>query len=201
MRLDMLMLGSMVGDAAVGIYSAATRVSEVWYFVPTAIASSVTPMLILARQSNSALYLRRLSMLLHLLAGIALLIAVPVTFLAGPIVHLLFGPQYAAAGPVLALHIWAALFVFLGVGQNCWVLAEGLMMLALPRTILGAVLNILLNIVLIPRYGPLGAAIATVIAYAVSAVFVNALDPRTREIFALQFRAMFLCDLYLKRRA
>jgi PST family polysaccharide transporter len=201
MRLDMLMLGSMVGDAAVGIYSAATRVSEVWYFVPTVIASSVTPALILARQSDTDLYYRRLSMLLNLFAGIALLIAVPVTFLAGPLVHLLFGAQYAAAGPVLALHIWAALFVFLGVGQNCWVVAEGLMILALPRTIIGAALNILLNVLLIPGFGPLGAAIATVIAYGVSAVLLNAFDPRTRRIFTMQWRAMFLCDLYTKRRA
>jgi PST family polysaccharide transporter len=42
-RIDQLMLGQMVGDAAVGLYSSATRVSEMPYFIATAITSSVTP--------------------------------------------------------------------------------------------------------------------------------------------------------------
>lgn len=192
MKIDVIMLGAMVGDRAVGTYSAATRVSEVWYFIPTAIVSSLAPSLTTAKQESEQLYYTRLNRLFQLLAATAIAIAIPMTFLAGPLTRFLYGEQYNAAGPVLALHIWAALFVFLGMGQNCWTVNEGLTKLALSRTLAGAVVNVVLNLILIPRYSGLGAAIATVISYALSAVLLNAFDRRTVHIFRSQISAIFL---------
>lgn len=200
MKIDIVMLGAMAGDRAAGTYSAATRISEVWYFIPAAIVSSVAPSLTIARQRSERLYYARLNQLFHLLAATAIAIAIPMTFLAGSLTRLLYGQQYIAAGPVLALHIWAALFVFLGMGQNCWTVNEGLTKLALSRTAVGAVTNVVLNLILIPRYSGLGAAIATVISYALSAVLLNAADRRTAHIFRRQIAAIFLRD-YLPQRA
>lgn len=199
MKIDIVMLGAMAGDRAVGTYSAATRVSEVWYFIPTAIVSSLAPSLTIAKQENEQLYYARLNRLFHVLAATAIAIAVPMTFLAGPLTRLLYGERYVAAGPVLALHIWAALFVFLGVGQNCWTVNEGLTRLALSRTLAGAVANVVLNLVLIPRYAGLGAAVATVISYALSAVILNAFDRRTMHIFRSQISAIFLRNYILDK--
>jgi len=120
------------------------------------------------------------------------------TFFSRTFIGILYGPSYFAAAPILAVHIWAAVFVFLGVGQNSWTINEGLTKLALWRTIVGAGMNILLNLILIPRYGGLGAAYATVVSYAAAAVFMNASDRRTRGIFRRQIDALFLKD-YLSR--
>jgi PST family polysaccharide transporter len=121
---------------------------------------------------------------------LALAIAVPMTVLSRPLVVLLFGARFEAAGAILAVHIWAALFVFWGVAQEPWNIAEGLQRLTLYRTMAGAILNVGLNLLLIPNYGGMGAAVATVIAYGVAAWLGNALDRRTRVVFLLQAKSI-----------
>jgi polysaccharide transporter, PST family len=201
MRVDQIMLGQMVGDQMVGSYSAATRISEVWYFVPGAIASSVAPGIYAAKKAgDEALYYRRIGQLLQLLSLIAIVIALPMTFLSGTIIASLFGPDYAAAGPILAIHIWAAWFVFTGIGTSTWFIAEGLTHLSFQRTLIGAVINICLNFGLIPAYGGIGAAIATVISQAFASFLSNAFHPEARKIFWIQLRAFVPSSLFSMQR-
>jgi polysaccharide transporter, PST family len=191
MKVDQIMLGQMIGDEAVGIYSAATRISEVWYFIPTAIAASVAPGIYAAKKAvDESLYYRQIEQSLKVLSLIAILIAVPMTFASGAIITALFGHEYAAAGSILAIHIWAAWFVFMGVGTSSWFIAEGLIHLSFRRTLMGAIINIGLNFILIPTYGGLGAAIATVIAQAFASVLSNASHTQTRKIFQIQLRSI-----------
>ena len=191
MKIDQIMLGEMISIQAVGLYSSATRISEVWYFIPTAIASSVAPSIYAAKkEKNEFLYYRRIEQLLRLLSLSAITIAIPMSFFSGIIMTVLFGNEYAASGPILAVHTWAALFVFMGIGTSCWFIAEGLNHLALSRTLLGVVINIILNFFLIPFYGGLGAAIATVISQAFAAFFGHAMNPKTRRIFQVQLKAL-----------
>lgn len=200
MKIDVVMLGTMAGDKAVGTYAAATRISEVWYFIPTAIVTSLAPSLTAAKQASERVYYDRLDRLFNMLAAVAVAIAIPMTFLATPLVRLLYGDRYIAAGPMLSLHIWAALFIFLGIVQTCWTVNEGLTRLALSRTVVGAAANIVLNLALIPRYSGMGAAIATVISYALSGVVLNAFDPRTRHIFRSQVAAISMRSYIVRQR-
>lgn len=186
MRVDQIMIGEILGDAAVGSYTAATRVSEIWYFIPVVIMSSLTPSIIEARKKGEEHYYKRMAQVFRVMSMIAIGIAVPMTFLSHSVITFLFGNEYAQAGSVLMIHIWAAIFVFLGVAQTPWTVNEGLAMLSLRRTMAGAIANVLLNLILIPRYQLLGAAVATVISYALSAFLANVLDRRTRRIFWLQ---------------
>jgi PST family polysaccharide transporter len=192
MKIDQIMLSEMVSDQAVGVYAAAIRISELWYFIPTALVLSVFPSIIEVKKISEAAYYHRLQKLFDVMAGLALVIAVPMTLLSDVVIRLLYSAQYAGAGPILAIHIWAALFVFLGVAQSPWDISEGLTRLALLRTLLGAVINVAMNFVLLPLYAGLGAAISTVVAYAVSACLANALDARTRPILILQIKSLFL---------
>ncbi|NMF63047.1 flippase [Brasilonema octagenarum] len=192
MKIDLIMLGQMLGDNAVGIYSAATRISEVWYFIPTAITSSVSPSIYTARQTNEDLYYRRIGQLLRLLVLLSLAIALPMTFLSGTITSMLFGNAYAGAGPILAIHIWAALFVFMGVATSPWFNAESLAHLSMYITFMGAIINVLLNLFLIPSYAGVGAAIATVISYAYASFLSNAIHPSTHKIFQYQMKSLFI---------
>jgi PST family polysaccharide transporter len=191
MKIDQVMLGSMAGNQAVGIYSSATKISEIWYFIPMTIVSSVFPSIIHAKETDQGLYYRRMQRLFSLMAALSLSIAIPMTFLSTWLVTLLFGNSFAAAGPVLAVHIWASLFVFYGVAQSPWDLTENLTKLALCRISAGALLNVVLNIFLIPGYGAMGAALATVLSQACAAFFLNAAHKRTRPIFLSQVRALF----------
>jgi polysaccharide transporter, PST family len=188
MRLDMVMLKMMKGDFAVGLYSAATKISEVWYFIPTAVVSSVSPSIIRAKD-NPELFYGRLRNLFSIMTLTACVIGSIVALASHAIVHTLYSNSFSGAAPVLAVHVWASVFVFLGVAQSPWDIAKNLLTLSLYRTLAGAVINIALNLVLIPRFGAMGAAISTVVAYAISAVFANAFSANTRPIFFMQMRS------------
>lgn len=197
MRIDMVMLKVLQGDHAAGIYAAATRVSEVWYFIPSAIVSSVTPSIVRARE-NRSLYYARIGRLFSLMTLISVLIGSGIALASHWIVHALFSTAFDAAGPVLAVHVWASVFVFLGVAQAPWDFSENLLKLGFYRTLCGAVANVLMNLVLIPRFSAMGAAVATVTSYALSSVFANAFNTATRPIFYLQMKSFILADLWLK---
>jgi len=188
-RLAQLMIGSMIGNEAVGIFSAASRVSEAWTFIPLAIISSTFPSLIAVRSSNPALYYRRLQTLCNVIFMLGLAVAIPMTFLATPLVIALFGKAYATAGPVLAINLWGSVFMFLSMVQSGWYVSEGLTRMALIRTLICGALNAILNVILIPRFSYTGAACATAVAYAVNACVLNLTDARTRPFFYLQLRA------------
>lgn len=190
MKIDQIMLGQMVGDEAVGMYSAAVRVSEVWYFIPMTIVASVSPAILEAKKRNEALYYQRLQHLYDLMVLLSVGVALPMTFLSTPVVTLLFGATFSASGPVLAIHIWVSVFVFLGVASSQWFIAENRQVLSFQRTILGAMLNVVINFLLIPSYGAIGAAIATVIAQISVGILFDALQSETRRLFLMKIRSI-----------
>jgi O-antigen/teichoic acid export membrane protein len=195
MRIDQVMLGQMVGEKSVGIYSAAVKISELWYFVPNAIVNSVFPSIVQAKEISEEVYYKRIQKLLNVVAVLAYLVAIPVTFLAPWIVTLLYGKSYAEAGPILNMHIWAGLFVSLGVARSSWIITEGLMKFSAATTAIGAIINIILNYLLIGKYGGLGAAIATVVAQIFASYAAHAFYPQTRKMFILQTKAITLLGL------
>ncbi|MGC3982203.1 MAG: flippase [Steroidobacteraceae bacterium] len=198
MRIDQVMLGKMVGEGAVGIYSAALRISEIWYMIPQVIVVSLFPAIIEAKKNDEDLYKKRMQRLLNLMALLSLAISIIMTFLADPLVLLLFGNGYAEAGGVLKIHIWASVFVFFGVAGSNWYLAENLQRLSLYRTVAGGVLNVLLNLVLIPKYGVIGAALATVVGQGMAAYLMDASSVRSRSLFFAKTRAIVSPFLVLK---
>lgn len=199
MKIDQVMLGTLIGDREVGIYSAAVRISEIWYFIPVAIVSSVAPSIVEAKKIGEDLYYRRIGHLFRIMAAIAYGIAFLMAVWAKPLVLLLFGPSYGAAGTVLAIHTWAALFVFLAVARGPWILNEGLMKLSLYSTATGAAANVILNLLLIPPYGIVGAAVATLVSYGVSGFFFNGCLRATRTIFYMQLRALLFLPMEKRR--
>lgn len=190
MKIDQIMLGQMIGDEAVGIYSAAVKISEVWYFIPMAIVASVFPSILEAKKHSEAQYYARLQKLYDLMVVISISVALPMTFLATPLVGLLFGEAYLGAGVVLAIHIWASVFVFLGAASSQWFLAENRQVLSLQRTALGAIANVGLNMWLIPLYGSVGAAIATIVSQAIAAWLFDLLQSITRPMFFMKLASM-----------
>jgi PST family polysaccharide transporter len=201
MKIDQIMLGQMLGDQAVGIYSAATRISEVWYFVPMMIVASVFPAILEAKKQSEALYHQRLQRLYDLMVWLSVAVALPMTFFAAPVVSLLYGPGFAKAAPVLAIHIWTSCFVFLGVASAQWFLIENLQKMSLCRTVCGALLNIYLNLILIPIYAEKGAAYATLL----TAVFVNLIidfgSNKTHQQFYMKIESFNLIRIFQHLRS
>ena len=198
MRIDQIMLGQMLGDESVGIYAAAVRISEVWYFIPVAIVASVFPSIVDAKKQGEPQYHHRLQKLSDFMMWLALFVAIPMTFLSDWVVTLLFGNAYFQAGSVLAVHIWAGLFVFLGVASGKWFLIEGLQKYSFYRTLIGAFVNVGMNLILIPKFGVIGAAWATVLSQACANVFFNIFNNKTRFVFFMQCKSVFAIKIILR---
>lgn len=189
MKIDQVMIKEMLNVEAVGQYAAAVKLSEVWYFIPTAIVSSVFPAIINAKKKSDELYYARLQMLYNLMVWMAIAIALPMTFLSDWIVALLFGEEYNQAGSILMIHIWAGVFVFLGLASSRWFVVENLLLLSFWRYFAGMVVNVFLNYILIPKYGGIGAAYATIISYSLQAFFFDVLQKKTRAMFKMKLKA------------
>lgn len=180
MRIDQIMLKNMVGAHEVGLYSAGVRLSELWYFIPTIICASLFPAILNAKKVSEALYRERLQRLYTMLTWLALAIAIPMTFLSDWIVLLLYGKDYAQAGSVLMIYVWAGVFVFQGTARGYWLVSENLQKYGLIYTSMATVMNVVLNYLLIPTYAGLGAAWATVISYGCSSIVFPLLFQSTR---------------------
>ena len=183
MRIDQIMIKEMLGERDVGLFSAAVRLSEVWYFIPVIISTSLFPSIVNAKKISDKLYDTRLRRLYTFMIWLAIMIALPMTFLSNWLVTLLYGEAYREAGQILMIHIWAGVFVFMGVASSKWFISEGLQRHLTINTVAGAIMNILLNIFLIPKYGIYGAARATVMSQALASYFMNILFKRTRLNF------------------
>lgn len=185
MRVDQVMLRELVGEAELGIYSAAVSLSSVWYVIPIAICSSLAPSFSRMKRESESAYLEALERLFALMWAVSLCLSVATALCAGFIVELLFGAAYGAAAPVLAIHVFANVPIALGVAQSLWITNERRPEFALYRTMFGLLVNVALNLALIPAYGAIGAAAATLAAQFAAAVLFNLLG--ARHILRLQF--------------
>jgi len=192
MKIDKFMLGEMISDEAVGIYSAAAQLSEAWYAIPVALAASFFPKLLDYKKHNKTKYYASLEGLMRLMVIIALLISVPIALISQQIIDLLYGPSYHGAGVVLAVHIWASIFIFARAVLSKWILAENLLKFAFISQLFGAITNIILNLILIPVYQELGSAIATVISYSFASYLFLFFFKETKRMAYIMTSAIFL---------
>ena len=192
LKIDQVMLGIMLDSYAVGVYSAAARVSEVWYFIPAAIVTSFFPQLIKNRQADPSIYRVYIQKLNHVLFALAVGVAVLMTLFGNGLVNWLFGESYSDSIPILVVHIWGAVFVFMRALLSKWLIAENLLALSLLSQGLGALANVALNYFLIPILGPIGAAYATVISYSIAAYLVLFFHPKLWRMAIITTKSFFL---------
>jgi len=195
MRIDQVMINTMLGSRESGLYSAAVKLTEVWYFVPVIVTTSLFPAIVNAKKICETLYLSRLQKLYDLMALVALSLSILITFTTHFFIDFIFGDAYVQAGNVLAVNIWAGLFVFMGVVSARFQLVEGFTKLTFYYTFFCSVINIILNLFLIPRYGIIGAASSTLITQAIG-LLLNYSNKRMRVSFYMQIRALFMMNFF-----
>jgi PST family polysaccharide transporter len=192
MRADILMLGLLADDEVTGIYTAAARFSELWYFLPVAAMAAVRPRLArLYAEAEDVGYRITTQRFMAVSYGVSLG-AIVITLVVGSfLIEAVYGASFSAASEVLRIHVLAAPFVFLGTAASQWFIDRGMTRAVMLRSALGASINIVLNLILIPTQGAVGAAIATLVSYSLASVFINAFFPDAREVFWMQIRALW----------
>jgi len=190
MKIDQVMLKEMLNAKAVGVYAAAVKLCEAWYFIPSAIMASLFPAIIESRKKSEEIYENRVQKLYEMMVWGSLLVAIPTSFLADWFIQVLYGANFQDAAIVLKIYIWTFVFVSLGVASSHWIVAENLEKYALLRSLLGAIINISLNWYMIPIYGITGAAYATLITQLFVSYLFFGLSKHTRNSFILSTRAL-----------
>lgn len=198
LKMDQVMLKWLVNAKEVGVYSVAAKLSEAWYFIPNMIVASLFPKLLELKKRDQTIYNKRLQQLFDLLFFIAFVLAVVVTFISEPVISILYGMEYEKAALILSIHIWAGVFIFMRAAFSKWILVEDAIPFSLISQGTGAGLNILLNLVLIPLYGGVGAAVATIISYAGASYLILAYFSKSRPIFTMMSRSLLLPLRFLK---
>jgi O-antigen/teichoic acid export membrane protein len=191
------MLKWLLGSESVGVYAVAASLSEVWYFLPAIIVTSLFPKIIQLKETNELNYNKKLQQLYDFLFIIALILAIFVSYIASDLILFLYGKDYQQAGSILSIHIWAGVFIFMRALFSKWIIIENVLIFSLITQGFGALTNIILNFILIPQYGVYGAAIATLISYAVTSYFILIFYAKTRKMFWMMTKAIFSPIKYL----
>lgn len=190
LKIDQIMIRWIVNAEEVGIYSVAAKLSEAWYFIPSIIVASLFPKLIELREKDSIKFNERLQQLFDLLFLIAIVIAILFTFISEPLINFLYGREFQGAGLILSIHIWAAIFIFMRAVFSKWILIEDAIVFSMITQGCGAVTNVILNLILIPKFGGLGAAIATIISYAMASYLILLFYKKSRPIFWMMSKSI-----------
>ncbi|MBE1300011.1 MAG: oligosaccharide flippase family protein [Alteromonadaceae bacterium] len=190
-RIDQAMLMWLVGEGEVGLYAVAAQLSDVWVFVPTAIAAGLFPKLIELKKKSNEVYLQRLQNVFDLLFLLGFGLSIATTFVAEPLILGFYGEAYAGAAPILINHIWSSVFVFMRALFGRWIQIEQVYVFSMVTHRLGAIANVVINYFVIPEYGAIGAAYATLISYSMAAYFSLIVTKKTRIIFVMMTKSLF----------
>lgn len=184
-RIDQIMIKNMLGAESVGLYDAAVRLSEVWYFIPTMVISSLLPAIINAHKTSITEYYSRLQKVMLFLFSTSFITAL-FTFLFAPyIIQIVFGNSFTGAIPLLQIYVWSNIATALNAFTLNYLIIENKRKAIFISSFTGMLLNVVLNIYLIPIHGSFGAAIATLISYTSLFLFIFTV-PNSKKIFSLK---------------
>jgi O-antigen/teichoic acid export membrane protein len=187
-RTDQIMIKWLVNSEAVGQYAAAIRVSELFYFIPGLIAQSTFPKIIEAKNDNNQKeYFKLLEMLYRITIWIAIPIALGMCFGSHYIVAILYGSKYLYASTILSILAFGIIFNAIGSIFIKILYAEHFERKYLYRSIIGVLVNIILNYFFIQKYGAIGAAVATLITLFIIHYIYDLTDKDLRKFYYMKF--------------
>lgn len=190
LRIDQVILGQLSGDRELGIYSAAVRLSEIWWVLPSIVMQALAPRLFYAEAVDTATLRRRLTMMSCVLFYFAVLAASITTLVADWLIPLLLGQQFVASKSVLVIHTWIAVFVFLDAAAYQYLITQNLQRFIVWRSGLALTINAIAAVLLAPEYGARGVAMGALTAYFFGTVVTYLFSAETRVIALCQLQGL-----------
>lgn len=161
-RGDALLIKYIINNAALGMYSAAYRFLETLSLIPTALSHNLFPIAAKAKGITS----QSLLQIMSIFVGMGLLFGVFLYFSAELLITLLIGEKYLEAVPILKVFSFGVFFFFINAPLSTVIQSSHIVKRFLPFGIANTVLNIVLNIITLPMYGIIAAAVVMVITEA-----------------------------------
>lgn len=187
---DKIMIKMLVGNEANGFYSTAVTCAGITGFVFLAIIDSLRPVIFETKEADHKEFEKKISILYSIIIYMGLGQSLVMTLFAKPIVTILYGEAYSAAIPILQVITWYIAFSYMGNVRNIWMLAEEKQKYLWIINLSGALLNVSGNLALIPLFGALGAAIASVITQFFTNFVMNLIMTPIRPTSILIMKAL-----------
>ncbi len=190
-KINAIMIRNMMDNAAVGQFSVASKFTELAIFVPMVVSQSVSPLLVKAHQEDPSRYLEKRQQFLDIMVWSSIGMALAMSLIASPAIRLLYGEKYLAAIPALQIMAWKAVFMALFGGSGQLIIIENLQRYAVVRNLIGCIVCVVLNYLLIPIWGIIGSAVATVITMAFSGYLSHFFIKPYHHLVPIQTKAIF----------
>lgn len=195
-QADKIMLKSMVDNSAVALYNASATLAGLVVIIPTTLIEGFRPDIMDAKISDEALYQRRLRQLYSVVFWSCMAYGVFITIFAKQIILLLYGEKYIGAVSSLSLIVWYTSFSYFGAINNVYMVAEDTQKWVQFTTLVGAIANIIMNFVLIPLLGIVGAALASLLTQIIANFVLMAVIPDLRKGFLIMIKGVLFRDVF-----
>lgn len=162
LRQDMLLLAMLSGTRAVGIYSISVTAAELAWYVPNALQSVSTVKF--AAEGDSSELAERMN---RSVWPFTLAFACVIFLIAAPLIPLVYGGQFRASVLPLLLLLPGVVATSMSTSLSAWLTGRGHPQEPAMANVTNMVVNLLANVLLIPRLGAAGAAMASTISYTV----------------------------------
>jgi O-antigen/teichoic acid export membrane protein len=200
MSTDQILIEYFLDFEQVGLYAAAVKLIMFMYVIPSIISNIIYPKIIeLHKKLSNSEFIKKLNLIYFSNLLIALSILLFFMLFGEWIILSLFGEEFRSSAEVLFIYSFGLVFVFFSANNNKLLMIGNLQKLMLGRNALGLILNIILNIILIPKYGINGAAFATVLTE-IFILLSYGLNKKTKYIMYLQLRSFIYPFIYLKEK-
>lgn len=205
-QTDKIMLKMLMDETTVGYYSAAISCASVATFVSTAIIDSARPTIFANKNRSVEVFEDSLVKLYSVIIYFSLTVCVGLVLFSKTVVGILYGAAYAETASILRILVWYTTFSYLGSIRNIWILAQEKQQYLWIVNLSGALANVLLNLFLIPMYGAVGAAFATLVTQFFTNVIVGIFIKPIRHSNTLMLRGLNpkwlikFCIQFLRKR-
>lgn len=189
-RIDQVMIKEMLDNSAVGYFSVATKFADFLLFIPLIMAQTISPMLVVIKENNHEDYRQKAQCYVDAVTWISILLSLFTSIFSFYLIRYTFGFEYISAVPVLQILSFKAILSALQNSSGQLIIVDGKQRLAVLRNILGLVMCVVGNYVLIPRFGIVGSAWATLITLSFTGVFGNLIIRPFRVYFFMQLRSI-----------
>lgn len=191
-RIDQLMIGNMIDNSHLGIYSVAVKFVEILTFVPTILSQTVSPILVEKRTASEEQYQRVAALFMNISVWGCVLLAILTCLISYPLIRFSFGLEYIEASSILAILSFRIIGDALSQTSGQMIIIEQKQKFVFIRNIIGCIVCIALNLLFIPHFGITAVAVVAIITIMSSGTISNLLIPQYRAIFKLQMRAILI---------
>ncbi len=198
-QTDKLMLKNMLDESAVGFYATAIAICHMWTFILSAVIDSMYPTIIQSFKQDQKLFERKNRQLYAIVFYITVTVSLGFVIFGDLAIHILYGEAYAPAALPLKIITWYTAFSYFGVARNAWMVCNGKQKYLKYIYIVAALLNVVLNVVMIPVWGAAGAALASLITQIFTSIILPFFIKDMRPNAILILEAIFLKEVFDKK--